>query len=59
MIDLHLHLDGSLSINTVINLAKIQGISLPSEKPEELKTYLAAGEKHRALTSISVALIFR
>lgn len=49
MIDLHLHLDGSLSINTVINLAKIQGISLPSEKPEELKTYLAAGEKTSSL----------
>lgn len=49
MIDLHLHLDGSLSVDTVFALAKMQGISLPSEKPEELKACLAAGTKTTSL----------
>ena len=29
MIDLHLHLDGSLPIKTVLKLAKLQNIALP------------------------------
>ena len=42
MIDLHLHFDGSLLPRTVLELAKEQGIALPSEEPDELKFFLAA-----------------
>ena len=42
MIDLHLHFDGSLLVRTVLELAKEQGIALPSEEPDELKLFLAA-----------------
>jgi len=35
--DLHLHLDGSIRISTLIELAKEQGISLPSYTEEGLK----------------------
>lgn len=49
MIDLHLHLDGSLSVDTVYALAKKQGISLPFEKPEQLKAALTAGVKTTSL----------
>lgn len=35
--DLHVHLDGSLRLNTLIELAKDQGIQLPSESPEGLQ----------------------
>lgn len=34
--DLHLHLDGSLRLPTLIELAKTHGIQLPSETPEGL-----------------------
>jgi len=35
--DLHVHLDGSMRISTIIELAKEHGISLPSETEEGLK----------------------
>ncbi|MEN8153174.1 MAG: adenosine deaminase family protein [Acidobacteriota bacterium] len=35
--DLHLHLDGSLRLNTLIELAKDSGVKLPSETEEGLK----------------------
>ena len=34
--DLHVHLDGSLRIETLIDLAKAQNVSLPSQTPEGL-----------------------
>ncbi len=34
--DLHVHLDGSLRLHTLIELAKAQGVSLPSYEPEGL-----------------------
>ena len=37
LIDLHLHLDGSLSINTVRILAQMQGIEIPNQEEELLK----------------------
>lgn len=40
MIDLHLHLDGSLTPEIVTKLAKIQGIALPSYDNEELRKLL-------------------
>ncbi len=37
MIDLHLHFDGSLPVNTVWNQARKQGITLPADTVEELR----------------------
>ena len=42
MIDLHLHLDGSLSIESVLHLAKIQSVELPTYECEKLKELLVA-----------------
>lgn len=39
-IDLHLHLDGSISVNTARRLAKLQGISVP-DSDEELSAMLS------------------
>lgn len=36
--DLHLHLDGSLRLDTLIDLAKSQDVELPAYTPEEMKT---------------------
>ncbi len=36
LIDLHLHADGALSVDTVLKLADIQGVTLPTEDREEL-----------------------
>lgn len=41
-IDLHLHLDGSLPLETVIKLAEIQNINLPTNDIENLKKFLIA-----------------
>jgi adenosine deaminase len=35
--DLHVHLDGSLRLETLIELAKDQGISLPSDTPDGMR----------------------
>lgn len=40
MIDLHLHLDGSLRPKTILELAKEQNISLPAYNENELLNYL-------------------
>lgn len=42
MIDLHLHLDGSLSPEDVLQLAKLSGISLPREDADGLRPLLEA-----------------
>ena len=42
MIDLHLHLDGSLSTDTILYLAKAGGVSLPAEDAAGLKPYIMA-----------------
>ena len=44
LIDLHLHIDGSLPINTVIQCAKIENVTLPSEDPLKLKKYLTVSK---------------
>ena len=41
-IDLHLHLDGSLTPGYIIRQAKKQGISLPAWEEEELLKYMTA-----------------
>lgn len=40
MIDLHLHLDGSLTAQQVIDLAKIAGVTLPSTDEKEIEKLL-------------------
>ncbi len=42
--DLHVHLDGSLRLDTVIDLAKKQGVTLPTTDREELFRLLYAGD---------------
>lgn len=42
MIDLHLHFDGSLPVQTVLRLAKKQEIALPASSEEELRPFLEA-----------------
>ena len=41
-IDLHLHLDGSLTPGYIIRQAKKQGISLPAWEEQELLKYMTA-----------------
>jgi adenosine deaminase len=47
--DLHCHLDGSVRINTIIELAKKKNIELPSKDPKELKKILIPGIKCKSL----------
>ena len=42
--DLHVHLDGSLRLSTMLELAEEQGIELPANTPEELGKALHCGE---------------
>jgi adenosine deaminase len=41
--ELHCHLDGSLRVSSIIDIAAIEGVTLPSTDPEELKNLLAVG----------------
>lgn len=41
MIDLHVHFDGSLPIETILKLAEKQNISLPASTPESLRSYVS------------------
>lgn len=38
--ELHCHLDGSVRVETILDLAKQQGVELPYSDPEELSNYL-------------------
>ncbi len=42
--DLHLHLDGSLRLDTILDLAKKQGVELPTFDKGELFNHLYAGD---------------
>ena len=39
-VDLHLHLDGSLPKEVLGDLAKLSGVTLPTEDPAELEQYI-------------------
>jgi adenosine deaminase len=47
--DLHIHLDGSLRIDTLMELAKEQGVQLPTSDKAELTHKLQMGEECRSL----------
>lgn len=47
--DLHCHLDGSLRLDTVIDLARAQGVRLPTTDRGQLHTLLYAGENVASL----------
>jgi adenosine deaminase len=47
--DLHVHLDGSLRLETIIDLARIQNVALPSMLPDGLKKGLRLGENYGSL----------
>lgn len=48
-VELHLHLDGSLRIETVLDIAKTDKIELPTYELEELKKYLKVEEENKDL----------
>ena len=48
-VELHCHLDGCLRINTILELAKQDNISLPSSNPADLKKILSIGRKRGTL----------
>ncbi len=41
LIDLHLHADGALSVDTVLKLAELQSVALPTQDREELSSLLS------------------
>lgn len=47
--DLHCHLDGSLRLATVLDLAERQGVRLPADTPEGLAKRLRMGERCESL----------
>ena len=47
--DLHVHLDGSVRINTLIDLAREQNVELPATDPRKLKSILIPGARCRNL----------
>ncbi len=49
MIDLHVHLDGSLAPEEVLLLAKESGVQLPTEDPAELRDLLTVEEDCQSL----------
>ena len=49
IVDLHLHLDGSLSSRAIIEVAKKEGIELPTFDEEELNKYLMVPENCQSL----------
>ena len=47
--ELHCHLDGSLRIKTIIELAEIQGVELPSKNEDDLLKILSIGPSEKSL----------
>ncbi|MEE2903075.1 MAG: adenosine deaminase [Myxococcota bacterium] len=47
--DLHCHLDGSLRLDTILDLAQIQGITLPCKNEAELRAALHMGNNCESL----------
>jgi len=47
--DLHVHLDGSMRVETLIELAKAQGVPLPADTPEGMKEAMGLGRNTGSL----------
>ena len=47
--DLHVHLDGSLRIATILELAEQQKVKLPADTPEGLKPFVQVGDDCKSL----------
>src|SRR5437870_12970268 len=47
--DLHCHLDGSLRLRTMLELAEQQGIRLPADSEDGLAKSMKIGERHGSL----------
>ncbi len=47
--DLHVHLDGSMRLETVLDLARQQGVSLPAQDPSGLRAAMHVGENTGSL----------
>ena len=47
--ELHCHLDGSLRVDTILDLAKKYNVKLPKDTKEELTKYLAVGMECKSL----------
>lgn len=47
--DLHLHLDGSVRLDTVVELARERGVALPTDDREELRAILEVGMDCKSL----------
>ncbi len=47
--DLHVHLDGSMRLETVLDLAREQNVKLPADTPEGLREKLRLGKKTGSL----------
>ncbi|MGD9488487.1 MAG: adenosine deaminase [Calditrichaceae bacterium] len=47
--DLHCHLDGSMRVDTILDLAKIQNVKLPADNKEDLTRLLVPGLQCKSL----------
>lgn len=47
--DLHVHLDGSMRVATMIDIARDRGVQLPSMEPEGLRPFVEMGEECESL----------
>ena len=47
--ELHCHLDGSMRVSTILELAEEQGVKLPANKEEELKELVCVGASCQSL----------
>ena len=47
--DLHVHLDGSLRISTIIELARNQNVALPADNENDLKKFVCCGKDCKSL----------
>lgn len=59
MIDLHLHLDGSLNPDNILNMADMSKISLPYEDKDELYRQLKVSPTVVIFPNILKSLYFR
>lgn len=49
IVDLHLHLDGSLSAKAILKVAKLEGTKLPADNEKDLNKYLIVPENCQSL----------